>query len=139
MSLDGSHMAIVKRLAMADHSQLVASYVPFNVCGNPPSVMSQVMSQVVLGGGVCVRGCQATGRTVVHGDDVQAVQQLPLVLVDALHVHVEHGGGVDLHTVLPLQVQRELHLVVLSRGEGGGARGGEGPGGGVTTGGWWGW
>lgn len=41
--------------------------------------------------------------TVVQGDDVQAVEQLPLVLVDPLHVHVEHGGGVDLYLVLLLQ------------------------------------
>lgn len=54
-------------------------------------------------------------RTVVHGDDVQAVEQLPLVLVDPLHVHVEHGRRVDLHPVLLLQQQGELELVVLSR------------------------
>lgn len=53
-------------------------------------------------------------RTVVHGDDVQAVEQLPLVLVDPLHVHVEHGRRVDPHPVLLLQVLRKLHLVVLS-------------------------
>ena len=60
---------------------------------------------------VCV--CGAGLRTVVHGDDVQAVEQLPLVLVDPLDVHVEHGGRVDLHAVLPLQVLGELLLVVL--------------------------
>ena len=51
--------------------------------------------------------------TVVQGDDVQAVEQLPLVLVDPLHMHVEHGGGVDLHLVLLLQEGRELELVLL--------------------------
>jgi len=44
---------------------------------------------------------------------VQAVEQLPLVLVDPLHVHVEHGVGVDLHLVVLLQVGGELHLVLL--------------------------
>lgn len=52
-------------------------------------------------------------HTVVHGDDVQTVEQLPLVLVDSLHVDVKHGGRVDFHVVLFLQVLSELHLVVL--------------------------
>lgn len=52
-------------------------------------------------------------HTVVHGDDVQAVEQLPLVLVDPLHVHVKHGGRVDFHPVLLLQVLSEFHLVIL--------------------------
>lgn len=53
--------------------------------------------------------------TVVHGDHVQAVQELPLVLVDPLHVHVKHGGWVDLHFVLLLQELRKLQLVFLLR------------------------
>ena len=53
--------------------------------------------------------------TVVHGDHVQAVQELPLVLVDPLHLHVEHGGRVDLHFVLLLQELRKLQLVLLLR------------------------
>ena len=44
---------------------------------------------------------------------MQAVEQLPLVLVDPLHLHVEHGVGVDLHLVVLLQVHSELHLVFL--------------------------
>lgn len=55
----------------------------------------------------------ALSLTVVHDDDVQAVEQLPLVLVDPLHVHVEHGRRVYLHPVLVLQVLGEFHLVVL--------------------------
>ena len=51
--------------------------------------------------------------TVVHGDDVQAVEDLTLVLVDSLHVDVEHGGRVYIHPVLVLQVLSEFHLVVL--------------------------
>ena len=57
--------------------------------------------------------CGAGLRTVVHGDDVQAVEQLALVLVDPLDVNVEHGGRVDLHAVLLLQVLGKLLLVVL--------------------------
>lgn len=44
---------------------------------------------------------------------MQAVQQLPLVLVDPLHVHVEHGGRVDFHLIFLLQEGRELQLVFL--------------------------
>lgn len=47
-------------------------------------------------------------RTVVQGDDVQAVEQLPLVLVDPLDVDVKDGGWVDLHPVLLLQVLGKL-------------------------------
>lgn len=60
-------------------------------------------------------GLQPGTLTVVQGDDVQAVQQLPLVLMDPLHVHVEHGGGVDFHLVFLLQECRELQLVFLGR------------------------
>lgn len=51
--------------------------------------------------------------TVVQGDDVQAVQELPLVLVDPLHVHIKHGGRVDFHPILLLQKGRELQFVFL--------------------------
>lgn len=44
---------------------------------------------------------------------MQAVEQLPLVLMDPLHLHVKHGVGVDLHFVLFFQVGRELQLVLL--------------------------
>lgn len=53
--------------------------------------------------------------TVVHRDHVQAVQKLPLVLMDPLHLHVKHGGWVDLHFVLLLQELRKLQLVLLLR------------------------
>lgn len=59
-------------------------------------------------------GWRAPGTlTIVHGDHVQAVQELPFVLVDPLHVDVKHGGGVDLHLVLLLQELGELQLVFL--------------------------
>lgn len=51
--------------------------------------------------------------TVVEGDDVQTVEQLPLVLMDPLHLQVKHGVGVDLHLVVFLKVNRKLHLVLL--------------------------
>lgn len=59
-----------------------------------------------------------TGKqlTVVQSDDVQAVEQLALVLVDPLHLHIKHGAGVDLHLVLLLQVCSELQLVLLEGG-----------------------
>lgn len=53
------------------------------------------------------------GLTVVVGDDMQAVEQLPLVLVDSLDLNVKHGIGVDLHFVVLLQVCGELQLVFL--------------------------
>ena len=46
---------------------------------------------------------------------MQAVEQLSLVLVDPLDLHVEHGLWVDLHLVVLLQVGRELHLVLLKK------------------------
>lgn len=58
---------------------------------------------------------QAAAPTVVQGNDVQAVEQLPLVLVDPLHVDVEHGRQVDFDPVLLLQVLGELQLVVLQK------------------------
>lgn len=46
---------------------------------------------------------------------MQTVQQLPLVLMDPLHVHVEHGGRVDFHLIFLLQEGRELQLIFLGR------------------------
>lgn len=40
--------------------------------------------------------------TIVQGNNVQAVEQLSLVLVDPLHVHVKHGSRVDLYLVFLL-------------------------------------
>lgn len=60
--------------------------------------------------------CQCEGnreRTVVKCDDVQAVEQLPLVLMDPLHLHIKHGVGVDLHFVVLFQVGSKLQLVLL--------------------------
>lgn len=65
----------------------------------------------------CETSCHLVMRdfthTVVHDDDVQAVEQLALVLVDSLHMDVKHGGWVYFHPVFLLQVLREFHLVVL--------------------------
>lgn len=54
------------------------------------------------------------GLTVVEGDGMQAVQQLPLVLMDSLHLDIKHGHRVDLHLVLLLQVGCKLQLVLLA-------------------------
>lgn len=45
---------------------------------------------------------------------MQAVQQLPLVLMDSLHLDIKHGRRVDLHLVLLLQVGCKLQLVLLA-------------------------
>lgn len=62
----------------------------------------------------CTPEAGRPGLTVVEGDDVEAVEQLALVLVDALHLDVEERVGVDLHLVLLLQVGRKLQLVLLA-------------------------
>lgn len=50
---------------------------------------------------------------VVERNDVQTVEQLALVLVDPLDLHVEHGRQVDRDAVLLLEERRQLHLVLL--------------------------
>ena len=56
---------------------------------------------------------------VVQGDDVQDVQQLPLVLVQALDLDIEHGGRIDdlpgalLHQGCQDHFARVLHLAPL--------------------------
>ena len=50
---------------------------------------------------------------LVEMDDVHHVQQLALVLVEALHLHVEDGVGVQDDPLLPLGVLGEGHLVGL--------------------------
>lgn len=51
--------------------------------------------------------------TVVQCDDVQAVEQLPLVLMDPLHLDIEHGTAVDLYLVVLFEIGSKLHLVLL--------------------------
>jgi len=46
---------------------------------------------------------------------MQAVQQLPLVLMDSLDLNIKHGRRVDLDLVLLLQVGCKLQLVLLER------------------------
>lgn len=75
------------------------------VYANMLIVMSQTLIQTPM-----VKGCRLT---VVVGDDMQAVEQLPLVLMDSLDLDVKHGVGVDLHLVVLLQVRCELQLVFL--------------------------
>lgn len=44
---------------------------------------------------------------------MQAVEELPLVLMDSLHLKVKHRVGVYLDLVVFLQVHCELQLVLL--------------------------
>lgn len=50
---------------------------------------------------------------VVQGDDMQAVQQLPLVLMDSLHLHVKDRGRVHFDVIVFLDICRQLHFVLL--------------------------
>jgi len=50
---------------------------------------------------------------VVECDHVQNVQQLPLVLVNSLHLNVEYGVGIDVDPGRLLEVGGKLVLVVL--------------------------
>lgn len=52
-------------------------------------------------------------ESVVEDYDVQTVHQLPLVLVDPLHLHVKHGGWIHLDVVVGLKELSKLHLVFL--------------------------
>lgn len=55
----------------------------------------------------------AARLTVVERDGVQTGEQLPLVLVDPLHLDVEHGVGIDGEVVVLIQEGRELYFVLL--------------------------
>lgn len=55
-------------------------------------------------------------ESVVEDYDVQTVHQLPLVLVDPLHLHVKHGGWIHLDVVVGLKELSKLHLVFLENG-----------------------
>ena len=63
---------------------------------------------------LCLCLCVLTVLTVVHGDDVEAIEYLAFVFMDPLHVDVKDGGRVDLQLVLILQGLGKLQLVVLA-------------------------
>ena len=44
---------------------------------------------------------------------MQHVEQLPLILVDPLHVDIKHGVWVDSHASGLIQVLLQLYLVIL--------------------------
>ena len=50
--------------------------------------------------------------TVVHRDDVEHVEQLPLVLVNTLDVNVENRVHVDVHGIVCLEHLRKTLLVL---------------------------
>lgn len=54
-----------------------------------------------------------TLEAVVERDNVEAVEQLSLVLVDPLDMDVKDGGRVDLDVVVLLDVLSQLHFVFL--------------------------
>ena len=63
---------------------------------------------------VCVCVCVCEGvLTVVESDHVEGVEQLPLVLVDALDVAVKHGVRLHCDPSVLQQVLYQLRLVVL--------------------------
>ena len=51
-------------------------------------------------------------QLLIQGDDMQYVQQLTLVLVKPLDLHVENGVGVQGHTLSFPGVVGKLHLVL---------------------------
>lgn len=51
--------------------------------------------------------------TVIIGNHVQTVEQLPFVFMDSLDLNVEHGVWVDLHLVVLFQVYGKLQLIFL--------------------------
>lgn len=52
-------------------------------------------------------------NSIVHCDDVQAVEQLPLVFMNALDLDVKNGRRVDIDAVVLLQDLGQLHFVLL--------------------------
>lgn len=56
-------------------------------------------------------------ESVVERDNVENVQQLTLVLVNAFHLHVKQRCRINRHFVLLLNVRCKLHLVLLYNNE----------------------
>ena len=52
-------------------------------------------------------------QSVVHDNHMKAVEQLPLVLVDSLHLYIKHGVGIEDNAVLVLHVVSKPVLVLL--------------------------
>lgn len=69
--------------------------------------------KAVLVGVLASAALRSCDLTVVERDGVQTGEQLPLVLVDSLHLDVEHGVGIDDQVVVVVQVRRELYFVLL--------------------------
>ena len=62
---------------------------------------------------ICTHHTYYTSLTVVQRDHVQGIEQLSLVLVDALHLAIEHGIRIDLDIISRLQILGKLVLVLL--------------------------
>lgn len=52
--------------------------------------------------------------TVIEGNDMKAVQQLSLVLVDTFHLTVKHGVNVNSDAIVMLDVTDQCLLVSLN-------------------------
>ena len=52
-------------------------------------------------------------ESVVESDDVQDVEQLTFVLVNALHLNIEHCRRVNLDPVIVLNNASQTHFVLL--------------------------
>ena len=72
---------------------------------NPVQYHTQITQSVLS---VCM-----TRLTVIEGDDMEDIEQLSLVFMDPLDLHVKQRGWVDLHIMCLLQVLRKLPLVLL--------------------------
>lgn len=53
--------------------------------------------------------------TIVQGNDVKAVQQLTLVLVDTLHLTIKHGFDVDSDAIMLTDVGRQCLFIPLQK------------------------
>lgn len=83
----------------------------------PGSSLIPENREVQMWGSRRQQGVPAGRLTVVERDGVQTGEQLPLVLVDSLHLDVEHGVGIDGEVVVLSQEGRELYFVLLRERE----------------------
>ncbi len=76
--------------------------------GHGADEADDLLGHVVAGGGLAAEQHAARDQpravaaldAVVEMDDVQGVEELALVFVDALHLHVEEGVGVEAHAAV---------------------------------------
>lgn len=89
--------------------------------GDAADELDDLLGEVVARGGLAAdhhgarhhRGIRVLLDAIEERDDVEAVEQLALVLVDALDLDVEDRAGIDLDAVVALENLRQSHLVLL--------------------------